>query len=167
MKKMPLSTCRSFGRGLPRPFLPTLPGSNGAMIDHSQSRRIVRSWPPPGSLESELNQTCNPILSTGPSRSRLAATCTPSAFLVAASDCPASAEDAGLRLAQHWCSGCHTLDDTPSATDVAPSFPEITRARGQDRRWLTAWLMAPHPQMHDKSMRLDLDQISVQCLTGS
>jgi mono/diheme cytochrome c family protein len=73
-------------------------------------------------------------------------------FLVAASDHPALAEgsrDAGLRLAQFWCSGCHALEDAPSATDVAPSFPSIARASGQDRRWLTTWLMAPHPRMPD------------------
>ena len=89
------------------------------------------------------------------STSRFVAACTTIVFLVAAGDRPASADgsrDAGLRLAQHWCSGCHTVGDTPSATDVAPSFPEIARARGRDRRWLTAWLMAPHLQMPDFSL---------------
>lgn len=86
------------------------------------------------------------------SRLSLAAAGTAVVFLIAGSDRPASADgshDAGLRLAQHWCSGCHALEDTPSAADAAPSFPDIAQARGQDRRWLRAWLMAPHPQMPD------------------
>lgn len=72
----------------------------------------------------------------------------------------AGSREAGLHLAQHWCTGCHALSDTFSATDVAPSFPQIARTYGDDESWLRTWLMAPHPRMPNFSLsRSEIDDL--------
>ena len=85
------------------------------------------------------------------------------AFLCAMGVAPAVAADieAGQRLTQQWCTGCHVVGNGTRGTDSAPSLPVIAQRAGQDRAWLKAWLTAPHPPMPNLSLsRQEIDNIT-------
>jgi cytochrome c len=68
--------------------------------------------------------------------------------------------EAGWHLVRRWCAACHIVDDTGYGTAAAPALPTIARERAGDRRWLRAWLAAPHPPMPDmKLSRGEIDDI--------
>ncbi|MGE4219233.1 MAG: cytochrome c [Alphaproteobacteria bacterium] len=69
------------------------------------------------------------------------------AVLLAAAAAPAQAADAeaGARLAQQWCSGCHSIGGKPGP-DAAPPLPP---GPSRDAEWVRGWLHAPHPPMPD------------------
>ena len=71
------------------------------------------------------------------------------AFLCAMGVAPAVAADieAGQRLTQQWCTGCHVVDNNGQGQDMAPPFASIARRRAGDPTWVRAWLAAPHPSM--------------------
>ena len=81
------------------------------------------------------------------------------AALLAAAGGPARAADveAGAKLAQQWCSGCHSIGGKPGP-DTAPALPPA----GRDAAWLRGWLHAPHPPMPD----LDLGRQQVEDLVA-
>jgi mono/diheme cytochrome c family protein len=55
---------------------------------------------------------------------------------------------AGQKLAQQWCSGCHSVDPKSSETnDRAPSFLSIAKMPSTTSTSLQAWLQSPHPRM--------------------
>ena len=70
--------------------------------------------------------------------------------------------EAGHKLAQLWCTSCHIVDAPPhgaGAATPAPAFPTIAR-RHQDRAWVRAWLVAPHPQMPNLDLsRQQIDDV--------
>jgi mono/diheme cytochrome c family protein len=65
--------------------------------------------------------------------------------------------EAGKELAARSCSACHALPSAASAADAARPFANIARAYKDDRRWIRAWLMNPHPPM--KGLDLSRQQI--------
>jgi len=67
---------------------------------------------------------------------------------------------AGHRLAQQWCTGCHVVDGAAQGPDTAPSFSSIARRSAGDPGPLRAWLTAPHPPMPNLSLsRQQIDDI--------
>ncbi len=67
--------------------------------------------------------------------------------------------EAGWQLARRWCTGCHVVDTAGHGTDAAPPFATIARER-KDRRWVRAWLEAPHPPMPNMSLsRGEIDDV--------
>ena len=56
---------------------------------------------------------------------------------------------AGLQLAQRWCTSCHVVDAAGHGTDAAPPFSAIAVKRHKNQSWLRAWLSSPHPRMPD------------------
>ena len=84
-------------------------------------------------------------------------------FLMAAAPAwAAGSAQAGATLAQRWCSSCHlTADTNASGPDTAPPFSTIAARHGQDREWVHAWLMKPHPPMPDLQLtRQEIDDIT-------
>lgn len=72
----------------------------------------------------------------------------------------AANREAGFRLARQWCSGCHSVDQSQTGTDAAPSFQSIAQSQTEDDAWLKAWLAAPHPAMPDLNLsRAEIDDI--------
>jgi len=68
--------------------------------------------------------------------------------------------EAGRTIAHRWCSSCHVVDVGGHGTDAAPAFFEIARRHHGDRRWVRAWLSAPHPRMANLSLsRIEIDDI--------
>jgi cytochrome c len=68
--------------------------------------------------------------------------------------------EAGWHLVRRWCAACHIVDDTGYGTAAAPALPMIARQRAGDRRWLRAWLAAPHPPMPNmKLSQSEMDDI--------
>lgn len=68
--------------------------------------------------------------------------------------------EAGWHLAARWCSHCHLIDAAGHGTDVAPAFPAIAREHRGDKRWLRAWLSAPHPPMPNLNLsRGEIDDL--------
>jgi len=69
--------------------------------------------------------------------------------------------DAGKRLTQQWCSGCHVVGNSDRGTDLAPPLPEIAREKGDDPQWIKGWLVAPHPPMPNLNLsRQEIDDIT-------
>jgi mono/diheme cytochrome c family protein len=67
---------------------------------------------------------------------------------------------AGHALAVRWCTSCHVVDDKGTGSDAAPPFRAIARAHAGDRKWLHAWLSAPHPSMPNFDLaRQQIDDI--------
>ncbi len=67
--------------------------------------------------------------------------------------------EAGWQLARRWCTGCHVIDMAGHGTDAAPAFATIARER-TDRRWVRAWLEAPHPPMPNMHLsRGEIDDV--------
>jgi len=60
--------------------------------------------------------------------------------------------DAGHRLAQRWCAGCHQVTPTAPAKDALPGFPEIARRSTTTEATLRAFLRKPHGQMPDLNL---------------
>jgi cytochrome c len=68
--------------------------------------------------------------------------------------------DAGRRLTQQWCTGCHVAARSGSGTDSAPPLPNIAQHQGRDRQWLRTWLTAPHPPMPNLNLsRQEIENI--------
>ena len=68
--------------------------------------------------------------------------------------------ETGQRLAQRWCTGCHVVDEAGHGTDMAPPFRTIAKQRGQDQKWLRAWLTSPHPPMPNLNLsRGEIDDV--------
>lgn len=83
-------------------------------------------------------------------------------FCVAA-ETPSIAADvqAGQRLTQQWCTGCHVIGAGNRGTDSAPSLPSIAEHKGHDREWVRTWLASPHPPMPNFNLsRQEIDNIS-------
>lgn len=67
--------------------------------------------------------------------------------------------EAGWQLARRWCAGCHVVDMAGYGTDSAPAFATVARDR-TDRRWVRAWLEAPHPPMPNMNLsRGEIDDV--------
>jgi mono/diheme cytochrome c family protein len=67
---------------------------------------------------------------------------------------------AGLELAQRWCTGCHIVDRSGRGPDTAPPFVAIARQSPNDRGWLRAWIAAPHPPMPNFNLnRRQIDDV--------
>jgi len=64
---------------------------------------------------------------------------------------------AGKVLAQHWCAGCHQIERSEPAKDIAPPFASIGVEKKKDPGWVRAWLGDPHPPM--KGIDLSRQQI--------
>jgi mono/diheme cytochrome c family protein len=62
---------------------------------------------------------------------------------------PGLAQDgeAGRRLAQQWCTGCHMIGPSGPGADRAPPFAAIANEARRTPAWLRAWLSDPHPPM--------------------
>ena len=113
----------------------------------------MRLWP--------ISCRCEPNRSFGEtSRSLLV----PVLILLAATApaCAAGDSAAGQRLTQQWCTGCHAVARGGEGTDSAPPLPTIAQHQGTDRRWLRAWLAAPHPPMPN----LNLSQQEIENVTA-
>jgi mono/diheme cytochrome c family protein len=69
--------------------------------------------------------------------------------------------EAGHALARQWCASCHVVDRSGgNGADTAPPFPEIARRSQQDRNWVRAWLVAPHPPMPNLTLsRQEIDDV--------
>jgi mono/diheme cytochrome c family protein len=66
---------------------------------------------------------------------------------------------AGHQLARQWCNTCHIVEESGSGPDTAPPFPVIARTR-QDRAWVRAWLVSPHPPMPNLNLtRQEIDDV--------
>jgi mono/diheme cytochrome c family protein len=61
----------------------------------------------------------------------------------------AAAQDAeaGRRLAQQWCTGCHMIGPTGPGADRAPAFVSVANDPRRTPARLRAWLTDPHPPM--------------------
>jgi mono/diheme cytochrome c family protein len=79
-----------------------------------------------------------------------------SALLLGGSDCFAADVARGAELARRWCSGCHLVapDQTSILVFTAP-FASIAKRPNFNARELSASLLAPHPQMHDRALSRD------------
>jgi mono/diheme cytochrome c family protein len=76
----------------------------------------------------------------------------PAALILAASVAatPASAAgDAaeGEKIAQRWCTSCHTVGGKPMASDKAPAFSALAADPAKSEAYLKAWISNPHPPM--------------------
>lgn len=83
--------------------------------------------------------------------------------VVAASVAQAAAADvdAGKRLTQQWCTGCHVVGGSNRGTDAAPSLPALAEQKGKDPQWVKTWLADPHPPMPNLNLsRQQIDDIS-------
>lgn len=58
----------------------------------------------------------------------------------------------GQRLARQWCSGCHLVEPSNMASDVAPTFSQIAENRDLTPDRLRRWLSDPHPPMPNLSL---------------
>jgi len=62
----------------------------------------------------------------------------------------AAAQDieAGAKIAQTWCAGCHQVGPVPlRANDVVPPFAAVAATKGMTTTSLTVFLMTPHTKM--------------------
>lgn len=60
---------------------------------------------------------------------------------------------AGEKLAQTWCAGCHQVGPNPrSANDAVPPFAAVAAAKGMTQTALTVFLSTPHGKMPDYSL---------------
>jgi mono/diheme cytochrome c family protein len=67
--------------------------------------------------------------------------------------------EAGRRLAERWCSACHSVEQR-TGVDQAPTFEAIARDPSRSSDWVRAWLMTPHPTMPDMTLsRSEIDAI--------
>jgi len=86
--------------------------------------------------------------------------------LIFAAACAAQAAagdpDAGKRLTQQWCTGCHVVGSSGNTgTDAAPPLPVIAQQKGKDPQWIKAWLTQPHPPMPNLNLsRQEIDDIT-------
>lgn len=74
---------------------------------------------------------------------------------------PAGAFDveAGRRMAEVWCSGCHIIDGD-GTSDVAPGFRQVANDPSKTPDKLRAWLSNPHPPMPNFNLsRPEIDNI--------
>ncbi len=60
----------------------------------------------------------------------------------------------GRRIAQQWCTSCHSLSPA-SSNDTVPSFPDIARNPMKTEDYLRNWLTRPHPPMPDFNLSRD------------
>jgi len=82
-------------------------------------------------------------------------------LMAAAPAWAAGSAQTGAALAQRWCSACHLTSNNASGPDTAPPFATIAARHGQDREWLHAWLVRPHPPMPDLHLtRQEIDDIT-------
>ena len=51
--------------------------------------------------------------------------------------------EAGLRLAQQWCTTCHQVEPGAQTTDVAPPWPSLANDRAGDFGWVRMRLQNP------------------------
>src|SRR5689334_18891469 len=75
--------------------------------------------------------------------------------VAAAGPVRAADPDAGQRLAQRWCAGCHAVGAgrQAEAQDSAPTLPAVAKRQlSENRTWVRAWLTAPHPPMPDLAL---------------
>ena len=73
----------------------------------------------------------------------------------------------GQRLAQQWCSGCHSVDrKSTEANDAVPSFLSIAKMPSTTSLSLQAWLQTPHPRMpYWQLTRKQIDDIDAYILS--
>jgi cytochrome c len=92
-------------------------------------------------------------------RSIVANLAVPLLFFSSAAAYAAGDAEAGHRLAKQWCNTCHVVEESGSGPDTAPPFPVIAANR-KDRRWVRAWLAAPHPPMPNLNLtRQEIDDV--------
>ena len=58
----------------------------------------------------------------------------------------------GQKLARQWCAECHIVEPGNTASDVAPTFPQIAENRTLTPDRLRGWLSDPHPPMPNLSL---------------
>ncbi len=69
--------------------------------------------------------------------------------------------ESGKRLANRWCSGCHSVEKSQEKQNDVPTFAAIAAKHGHDKSWIRAWLMTPHPAMPDMNLtRAEIDDVS-------
>ena len=71
--------------------------------------------------------------------------------------------DAGLSVAQRWCSSCHAVDPSPqrAPVDGVPSFRAIAALPNYESGWVAAFIQNPHPPMPNLSLsKRDIDDIT-------
>ena len=76
--------------------------------------------------------------------------------------------DAGKKLAQASCSGCHLVDSTgqKSSSDAGPTFASIARMPSTTALSLAAFLATPHAGMPDLVLdRTEIRNISAYILS--
>ena len=76
--------------------------------------------------------------------------------------------EAGRRIAQTWCSGCHQIDarDRKMGNDAVPSFPSIAKMTSTTTMSLAATLSTPHGRMPDYTLsRTEIQNVSAYILT--
>lgn len=67
--------------------------------------------------------------------------------------------EAGYHLVNRWCTSCHVVDTKGHGTDTAPAFATIAQQKN-NRKWVRAWLQAPHPPMPNLNLsRQEIDDI--------
>lgn len=80
--------------------------------------------------------------------------------LVAVAPAQAQVAERGHQIAERWCSSCHAVDRGQTSRTPAPSFPDIAKRHGDERKWVRAWLMASHPSMPDMNLsRLEIADV--------
>ncbi len=92
---------------------------------------------------------------------RAISVCLPAGLYLLASALPAGAFDveAGRRMAEVWCSGCHIIDGD-GTSDVAPGFKQVANDPTKTPGRLRAWLANPHPPMPNFNLsRTEIDDI--------
>lgn len=92
------------------------------------------------------------------------------AFLMIALPGFAAAQDIerGRQLAQRWCSGCHTVERSPTEAraDGIPTFPAIAAMPGITPQRLRAAMNPTHGRMPDLSLaKRDQDDLAAYILS--
>ena len=67
---------------------------------------------------------------------------------------PSRAADtqAGLQIAEKWCSSCHFIGHGKMGSDAVPTFPTIANREGADVDTLKRAIGDPHPRMPDPNL---------------
>ena len=61
--------------------------------------------------------------------------------------------EAGKKIAQTWCAGCHQVGPVPQrANDVVPPFAAVAASKGMTTTALAVFLSTPHTSMPDYSL---------------
>ena len=90
------------------------------------------------------------------------------AAIIAAQAAQAQDVEAGRRLAQTWCSGCHRIDgeNAKIQNDAVPSFTSIAQMPSTTTMSLSAFLRTPHSRMPDYALtQIEIENVSAYILS--